>query len=200
MVPRTDREAIRQVDPTIPLYAIGTMEEAIGESVDTQRRYMALVTVFAGIAVLLAAIGLYGVIAFSVRQRVREIGVRVALGAARRDVIWLILSRALAVCLAGVGLGVAGALGASSLLASLLFEIEPRDVLTYAVVAGLLMVVGLLASYVPARRATRVDPMVAFDTNNVHFSTRGCGYARTTPVVPLAVTANGWQAVALWLH
>jgi putative ABC transport system permease protein len=89
------------------------------------------------------------------------VGVRVALGAARRDVIWLILSRALAVCLAGVALGVAGALGASSLLATLLFEIEPRDVLTYAVVAGILMVVGLFASYLPARRATRVDPMVA---------------------------------------
>jgi putative ABC transport system permease protein len=155
------RAAIRQVDPTIPLFALGSMEEALVESVDTPRRYMTFVAVFAAIALLLAAIGLYGVMAFHVRQRVREIGVRVALGAARRDVMWLILGRAVVVCLSGVVLGVVGALAASSLLASLLFEIQPRDLLTYAVVAGMLMFVGLIASYLPARRATRVDPMVA---------------------------------------
>jgi putative ABC transport system permease protein len=113
---------------------------------------MALVAAFAGIAVLLAGIGLYGVMAFNVRQRVREIGVRVALGAARHDVLWLILGRAVVVCLGGVALGVVGALGASTLLASLLFEIQPWDLLTYAVVAAVLMAVGLVASYVPARR------------------------------------------------
>jgi putative ABC transport system permease protein len=155
------RAAIRQVDPTIPLFALGSMEEAVVESVDTPRRYMTFVAVFAAIALLLAAIGLYGVMAFNVRQRVREIGVRVALGAARRDVMWLILGRAVAVCLAGVALGVAGAIGASSILASLLFEIHPRDLLTYTVVAGVLMLVGLLASYLPALHATKVDPIVA---------------------------------------
>jgi len=122
---------------------------------------MTFVTVFAAIALLLAAIGLYGVMAFNVRQRVREIGVRIALGAARRDVMWLILGRAVAVCLAGVALGVAGAIGTSSILASLLFEIQPRDLLTYTVVAGVLMLVGLLASCLPALRATKVDPIVA---------------------------------------
>jgi putative ABC transport system permease protein len=155
------RAVIQQVDPAIPLFALGSMEEALAESVDTPRRYMTFVAAFAAVALLLAAIGLYGVMAFNVRQRVREIGVRVALGAARRDVMRLVLRRALVVCLTGVALGLVGAIGAASLMATLLFEIRPRDLPTYAAVAGLLILVSLVASYLPARRATRVDPMVA---------------------------------------
>jgi putative ABC transport system permease protein len=149
------------MEPDAPLYDIKTLEDYLALDLDRARFQTVLLGLFAGVALLLTAIGLYGVIAHGVVQRTHEIGVRMALGASRTDVLHLVLNRGLMLTLAGVGIGVVGALALARFIQSLLYEIPPRDPLTYAVVCVTLGAVALLASYIPALRATRVDPMIA---------------------------------------
>jgi ABC-type antimicrobial peptide transport system permease subunit len=155
------RRTLRELDPTLALYNVGTMDALLDREVAQPRLTAALVGIFALVALLLATIGLYGVLAFVVAQRTREIGVRMALGARPREVLTLVLRNG--AWLAGIGLaaGAAGAAALARFMSSQLYGIDPRDPLTYAAVAAALMTVALVASYVPARRATRVDPVVA---------------------------------------
>src|SRR5207245_10557991 len=117
--------------------------------------------IFSMLALLLAAIGVYGVLACAVAERTREIGIRVALGAVNSDIVCMILKRSLLLVTVGVALGVAGALSVTRVLAKLLFDVKPNDPATFAMVTGLLVVVAMLAGVLPARRATKVDPLVA---------------------------------------
>jgi putative ABC transport system permease protein len=137
------------------------MEQLLADSVALRRFSMLLLGVFAGVAVALAGVGIYGVISYTVGQRTREIGIRIALGARPRDVLRLVLGRGLGLAGAGIALGLAGGLAVTRVISSLLFGVGARDPLTFASVAALLAAVALLACLAPARRATRVDPMVA---------------------------------------
>jgi putative ABC transport system permease protein len=137
------------------------MTEVISRSVWQPRLYAILFGVFAAVAVALASVGVYGVMAYSVSERTREIGIRVALGAQRHDVLKLVVARGLKLALIGAGIGLAGALALTRLMQSLLFEVSATDPLTFAGLAALLTFVALLACYLPARRATKVDPMLA---------------------------------------
>jgi putative ABC transport system permease protein len=137
------------------------MEEVIGRSVQSRTFAMLLLSIFAGLAMLLAAIGLYGVMSYSVSQRTREIGVRMALGAQKEDVLKLVVGQGMSLVTIGVGLGIPAALGLTRLMSGLLFGVSARDPLVFGALAILLMMVALLASYVPARKAAKVDPMVA---------------------------------------
>ena len=158
------RAAVAAVDPELPLTSIQEMEDVVARSLGRPRLTLSLMSLFGGVALLLAAIGLYGVVAFSVSQRVREIGLRMALGASSSDVSRLVLREGLRLALAGVALGVAGALLAARFLESLLYEVEPRDPVTLVVIVALLIGVALVASYLPARRASRIDPFLALRT------------------------------------
>jgi len=125
---------------------------------------MTLLTIFAGIAIALASIGLYGVMSYSVSQRTREMGIRMALGAQRRDVLQLVIRRGMLLTMVGVGLGLAGSFGLTRLISSLLFGVSATDIGTFGAVSSLLFVIALLACWLPARRASRVDPIVALRT------------------------------------
>ena len=155
------RSELGKADPTIPLYGVLPMREVVRRSFWDRQLYGAMFSVFAIFALLLAAVGVYGVIAYAVTQRTREIGVRLALGAARRDVMRLVVGQGLGLALAGVGVGALGAVGITRVLASLLYGVGPLDPVSFIGTAVVLAGVALLASYLPARRATRVDPMVA---------------------------------------
>ena len=133
----------------------------MGDSVLRQRLNMILLGFFAGLALLLASIGLYGVISYSVAQRTHEIGIRLALGAQRSEVLTLIVRQGLKLTLIGLAIGIPGALGLTRFLSSLLYGVKPTDPFTFIAVSFSLVGVALLASYIPARRATTVDPMVA---------------------------------------
>jgi putative ABC transport system permease protein len=137
------------------------MEEILDNEVFQRRLQTTLVTVFAGLALLLAAIGLYGVLAYLVGQQIPEIGLRMALGASPSDIVRRIVGHGLRLTVIGLGLGVAGALAASRLLTSVLFGVKPTDALTYGMVAGVLLLAATIASYLPARRAIRVDPIAS---------------------------------------
>jgi len=155
------RSAVREVNANAPVLRIKTMSNVLAQSTAQQRFTMALMAVFAAVALVMAMIGLYGVMSYSVTQRTHEIGIRMALGAERRDVMRLIVGQGFALALIGVGIGLIGAFAFTRLLASLLFGVSATDPLTFAAVSLVMMSVALGACFVPARRATRVDPMVA---------------------------------------
>lgn len=157
----TLRAGVRALDPTIFLYDAGTMEQAVGGSFDQRRAVMLLLAAFAGLALFLAALGIYGVLAYEVAQRTREIGVRGAIGATPGQIVGLILRQGLAKTGLGLGLGLVGAFLVSRSMTSLLFGVTPTEPVVYGVVAVVLLAVALLASYLPARRAARIDPLVA---------------------------------------
>jgi putative ABC transport system permease protein len=155
------RNEIRAVDKGIPIYNVKTMNDVLSTSVAPQRTSMLLLSSFAGVALLLAMIGIYGVTAYYVTQRTQEIGIRIALGAQVGDVMKLVLRNGMALALIGVAIGLAGAFAITRVMATLLFGVRPTDVATFAIVAFCLLVTALLASYLPARRATKVDPLTA---------------------------------------
>jgi putative ABC transport system permease protein len=155
------RLTVRGIDPSLPAYAMTPLPNVIDQSVAQRRFSMLLLVLFALIALFLAAVGLYGVVAYGVSQRTREIGLRMAVGAQRGDVVRMIVGGGLKLALVGVLIGVAGALALSQLVASMLFEVQPFDPASYAATGAVLLAVAALASYVPARRAMRVDPIVA---------------------------------------
>jgi predicted permease len=155
------RAKMRALDPTLFLYDAGTLEQAVGTSFDNRRAVMLLLAAFAGLALFLSSLGIYGVLAYDVAQRTREIGVRGAIGASHAQIIGLILRQGLWKTGIGIALGLVGALFISRSMTSLLFGVEPTDPLVYAVVSAVLIVVALLASYLPARRAAKIDPLVA---------------------------------------
>jgi putative ABC transport system permease protein len=152
------RAEIRRAAPDLPIDSTVTMDEAVATSVAPPRFRMLLLVLFAVTATLIATCGIYGVMAYAVTQRRREIGVRMALGAERRDVLRLVLTRALRIVVAGVIVGLAGAAGVTRVLQTFLFGVTPTDPIAFAIVTLLLMAVGLMAGWLPARRATRIDP------------------------------------------
>jgi ABC-type antimicrobial peptide transport system permease subunit len=143
------------------IYEPRTMNEVIAETLARRRFSMILLNAFAAVALLLASIGLYGVISYLVGQHTHEIGIRLALGAQRRDVLLLVLSQGLKMTLGGVMLGLGAALGLTRLLTKMLYGVSTTDLTTFAVITSLLIAVALLACFIPARRATKVDPLVA---------------------------------------
>lgn len=158
---KTVQDTVHSLVPDMPLFQTRSMDKVYQESIATRKSSQILLFVFASIALLLAAIGLYGVIAHGVRQRTQEIGIRMALGAQRSEVMGLLLRQGMALIVAGVLLGIAASLGLTRFLTSMLFDVMPSDPATFALVITLLIIVGALACWIPARRAMRVDPMVA---------------------------------------
>jgi putative ABC transport system permease protein len=155
------KKAIAGIDPDLPVTGVMTMEDVMSDSMGDYRLYMQMLAVFAGVAALLAAIGIYGVMSYFVSQRTREIGIRVALGAGRGDVLRLVAKLGLKLALLGVAAGLALAFGLTRFIAAFLYGVKPTDPVTYSIVAVALVAVAMLASYVPARRALRVDPIIA---------------------------------------
>src|SRR5437870_3855684 len=155
------RSLVARVAPSAGIDVMLPMEQLVASSLTRQRFYASMLGVFAAIAAALGAIGTYGVLAYAVGRRTNEIGVRMALGAQRRDVLRLVLRRGLILTAAGIALGIAGAAGLTRSLAGMLYGLTPLDPSTYATVAIVFAAIAALASYVPARRATRIDPMVA---------------------------------------
>jgi putative ABC transport system permease protein len=157
------KDAVYGAGSDQPVYRIETMRQLISESMSTQRFPMVLLGAFAGLALLLASLGIYGVISYSVAQRMREIGIRMVLGAGRGDVFRMIIGQGLLLALVGLAIGTVGALFLTRLLSSfssLLYGVGANDPLTFVTVAIVSAVVATLACYIPARRATHVDPMV----------------------------------------
>jgi predicted permease len=155
------RRAVAEIDSREVVYNVQTMGEVVSNSFAARRLSMILLGVFAALALVLACIGIYGVISNLVGQRTHEIGVRMALGAQRSDVLRLVIGQGARMALIGVAIGVSAALGLTRLMANQLFGVSPHDPLTFAGVAMLLIIVAVAACYVPARRAMRVDPMIA---------------------------------------
>jgi predicted permease len=158
---RVVREAVNAMDRSLPIVRLRTMDDVFADSIARQRFLAQLLGIFAGLALALAAVGTYGVLSYLVTERQREIGIRMALGANRASVLSLVLKQGLSTTVIGLAIGVVGALGLTRLASSLLFEVKPTDPLTFGAVAAVIAVVALFACVVPARRATRVDPMVA---------------------------------------
>jgi putative ABC transport system permease protein len=156
------RRALAELDPDIPLAGVSTMDDVLSESVSFTRTVMAALVAFAAVAVFLAVVGLYGVLAYFVSRRTHEIGVRVALGAGVREVLGLVLTRGLIMVGLGLALGIAGALLGGRLVADLLFQVQASDPPTLVAVALLFTLVAAAACLVPAWRAWRVDPVEAF--------------------------------------
>jgi ABC-type antimicrobial peptide transport system permease subunit len=157
----TIRQAVRAVDPNLAISDFESLGDVVAESVAHSRFYMLLLAVFAGTALVLAAIGIFGVLSHAVAHRTREIGIRLALGAPVQQVRSRVLWDALVLAALGIGIGLVAALQMTQLMATLLFELAPTDPITLTTVVILLLGVALLASYLPARRATRVDPVIA---------------------------------------
>jgi putative ABC transport system permease protein len=153
--------AVHELDPNVPIAKLSTMEQVVADSISQPRFYMLLLAAFAGVALLLAAVGIFGVISYAVAQRTREIGIRIALGAHENRVVGMVVRQAMTLAVTGVSVGIVAALVLSRTLTTLLFSLSPTDPPTFLVVAVVLVVVAFVASYVPARRAARVDPVVA---------------------------------------
>jgi putative ABC transport system permease protein len=152
---------VGNADKTAAIYGISSMRDIVSNSISTQRMTMLLLGVFAVLALTLSAVGIYGVISYLTGQRIHEIGVRMALGASRKDVLRMVLGGGMRTTLIGVGFGIAAAIGLTRLIAQLTYGVGATDPMTFAGVAALLIGVALLACYIPARRAMRVDPIIA---------------------------------------
>ena len=157
----TAQETVRSLDRNLPVSSVATMEQVITDTLWQPRFNLQLIGIFAALAMTLAAIGLYGVMSYSVAQRTREVGLRMALGAGRRDVLNLVVGQGMRLALAGVALGLLASVALTRLMEKLLFEVSATDFSTFAVIAVLLTLVALVACLIPARRAMKVDPMVA---------------------------------------
>jgi len=155
------RGVIRRLDPNLPVADVRTMDQVVGAALATPRFTSVLLSIFAALALTLSAIGIYGVLSYLVSRRTREIGIRVAIGAQRADVIRMVLGSGLSLALIGIAGGIALALAITRLLRGLLHGVTPADPLTFAGVAVLLTAVAIVASTVPAWRASRVDPVLA---------------------------------------
>jgi len=155
------RAEVASMDPDVPVAGVQTMQDYFAQSTEQPRLNVMVLAGLGALALGLAVIGIYGVVSYSVAQRTREIGVRMALGATRRDVLGSVVGHAVALIGAGVAIGVAAALALSGAIRSLLYQVSPQDPLTIASIAALLIAVGAAASFIPARRATRVDPLCA---------------------------------------
>jgi putative ABC transport system permease protein len=155
------RRELAAIDPAQPVYAVEPLENLLRTSVAQRRFIMLLLGSLSAIALVLAMIGIYGVISFSVSERTQEIGIRMALGARAADVVRMVLGQGMRVAVVGIAVGLAAAFALTRLLSSLLFEVSATDLRTFSIVAALLGAVALLACYIPARRATKVDPLVA---------------------------------------
>jgi putative ABC transport system permease protein len=157
----TVRQQVHAIDRDVPISAVESMREAIHASVEQPRFRSMLLGLFAAIALVLAAAGIFGVISYSVSRRTHEIGIRMALGASSRSVLRLVLAESATLVMVGLALGIPAALALTRLLSNLLFAVRPTDPITFVAVATLLIAVALGASYFPTRRAMRVDPLVA---------------------------------------
>jgi ABC-type antimicrobial peptide transport system permease subunit len=155
------RDAVRQVDPNLPIMDVSTQLEQIERRFSQERVFALAYTLFGTVALVLAAVGLFGVMSYSVARRTNEIGIRMALGARQQDVLRLVMSESMVLVVVGVAIGVAVALAASQLVAKLLFGLAPTDILSIATAVLVMICVSVIAGYLPARRASRVDPMVA---------------------------------------
>jgi putative ABC transport system permease protein len=149
------------VDPNIPTYAVRSMEEVVARSMSERRFALDILGFFGVVALLLAAIGIYGVMTYTFSQRSQEIGIRMALGAQRADILRLAIGEGMSLVALGLGLGILGALVLTRYLRTMLFSVTPTDPLTFTAIAGILALVALLACFIPAQRATQVDPLVA---------------------------------------
>ena len=158
---RAVKNQVWAVDKDQPMYKIRTMHQVVGESQSSSRFTLVLLAIFAMVAIGLAAVGIYGVISYTVTQRTREIGIRIALGAERSDVLRLVVGQGTVLALAGVVVGLAGALALTRVMSGLLFGVSATDPLIFGGAALFLAAVALLASYIPARRAMSVDPTVS---------------------------------------
>jgi putative ABC transport system permease protein len=155
------RRAVASIDKDQPIFGIATMQELMDNSVSTRRVTLILLAMFSGLALVLAAIGIYGVISYSVAQRTHEIGVRMTLGAQRADILRMVLGQGGRIAFAGIVIGMVAAFALTRLMSGLLFSVSAGDPATFAAVAALLVLVAIVACYIPARRAIRVDPMIA---------------------------------------
>ena len=155
------RQAVWSIDPNQPISNVRTLERVVDDSIAPRRLNMLLMALFGGLAMLLSAVGIYGLLSHAVTQRTQEMGIRMALGAQVSDVLKLVLRQGMTLALTGVAIGVVGAFVLTRLIRGLLFGVGPNDAMTFVVVAGVLTVVALLACYLPARRATKVDPLIA---------------------------------------
>jgi putative ABC transport system permease protein len=155
------RRAVQAVDPDLPVFDIATMDQLVYRSASVPRFNTALLGIFAALALVLAAVGIYGVMSYAVAQRTHEIGVRLALGAETNDIIRQVVRQGMLPAVVGIAAGTAGAWAVTRFLSSLLFGVRPTDPTTFALVPLLLAAVGVLACLLPARRATKVDPVVA---------------------------------------
>ncbi|MBO0799152.1 MAG: ABC transporter permease, partial [Blastocatellia bacterium] len=155
------RAAVRGADPAQAISSLRTMEDVLSQSLERQQFNMLLLAIFAGVALLLSAVGIYGVMSYSVEQRTNEIGIRMALGAQASGVLWLIIRQGLALTLIGIVLGLGAAMALTRLMQNLLFGVSATDPWTFAGIAFLLGGVAFIASFIPSRRATKVDPMIA---------------------------------------
>jgi putative ABC transport system permease protein len=164
LLTRSVQQAIWSVDPDQPMWKIRTAESLLASSVQRERFVMLLMTSAAGLALLLAGLGTYGVLAYSVQRRAREVGVRMALGATRGNIARLILGQTAVLTLIGIVVGLTGAMAMGNIVASQLYEVSPRDPLTFAVTSVTLAIVALVAAWVPMRRATGVQPITALRT------------------------------------
>jgi putative ABC transport system permease protein len=160
LIPALRRE-LAAINPNLPIHSFKLLEESVAEWSASERFSTYLLAIFAALAALLSAIGIYGVMSYATTQRTHEIGIRMALGARSRDVLMLALRQGMTLAVAGVGLGLIASFGLTRLMTKLLFEVSPTDPPTFAAITLLLMAVALAACYIPARRATKVDPLVA---------------------------------------